>query len=168
MAETLPEGTDHITPGASSTRPQASTAGSARTDASDLKAKAQAKASEWGAQAADHARDYAEQGKERASGALGGVAKLIDDNAGQIDEHLGERYGDYARRASAFVTDAADGLREKDVDELLDEARAFVRRSPGVAIAAATAAGFAVSRVVKAGVGANAAQARPSGKSATR
>jgi hypothetical protein len=176
MAETLPEGTDHITPGAASTTPSKSPApaGGATTagadsgvDPSDLKAKAQAKANEWSAQAADHARDVAEQGKEKASGALGNVAKLIDDNASQIDDRLGSQYGDYARRASAFVNDAADGLREKDVEELLDDAREFVRRSPGVAMAAAAATGFLAARVVKAGTGHVAAASAPGGKSST-
>ena len=155
MAETLPEGTDHTVPGAASTKPSgggasygATTAGA---DAADLKGKAQARASEWSAQAVDHARDYAEQGKEKASGALGSVARLIDDNAAQIDDRLGAHYGDYARRASAFVSDAADNLREKDVEELLDDAREFVRRSPRIAMAAAAATGFLAARVVKAG-----------------
>ncbi|WP_419827612.1 hypothetical protein [Sphingomonas sp.] len=154
MAETLPEGTDHIVPGAASTNPSgggASSGAASDNDAADLKGKAQAKASEWSAQAVDHARDYAEQGKEKASAALGSVARLIDDNAAQIDDRLGAHYGDYARRASAFVNDAADGLREKDIEELLDNAREFVRRSPRIAMAAAAASGFLTARVVKAG-----------------
>ena len=46
----------------------------------------------------------------------------------------------------------ADTLRRKDVDDLYEDARAIVRKSPVVAIGVAAAVGFALVRLVKSGV----------------
>ncbi len=49
----------------------------------------------------------------------------------------------------------ADTLRAKDVDELVAEARDFVKKSPAVAIGAAAAVGFVLARMVKSGLDAD-------------
>lgn len=147
MADSLPEGTDHTTPDAGSS----STRDKLKADAQDLREKASAKASEIKSQAADKARTYAEEGKARASEGLDSVAKMIGDSASQIDEKLGAAYGDYARRAADAVSGFSGNLREKEVDELIDDARNYVRRSPAIAIGAAAAAGFVLARIIKAG-----------------
>lgn len=145
MADTLPEGTDQIIPGATSTRDRL------KDEAADLRDRATSKASEFKSQASDKAMDFAEQGKAHASGALDEVARMIGQTAGTIDEKLGGTYGDYARRAADAVSGAAGTLRDKDVDELFEDARDLVRRSPAVAIGAAAAAGFVIARIIKAG-----------------
>jgi ElaB/YqjD/DUF883 family membrane-anchored ribosome-binding protein len=147
MDETLPEGTDQIIPGAQNS----TTRDSLKADASDMRDQASAKATDFKAQAADKARGYAEEGKARASAGLDSVAKMISDSAAQIDEKLGGNYGDYARKAGDAVSGFSASLRDKDVEELIDDARDLVRRSPAIAIGAAAAAGFVIARIVKAG-----------------
>jgi ElaB/YqjD/DUF883 family membrane-anchored ribosome-binding protein len=124
----------------------------AKAELGDAAAKAGDAAAGLRAQAADKARDYALQGKDRAVGALENVTRLVDDAAATIDEKVGEQYGDYARRASEYVAGFADTLRDKDVDELFDDAREVVRKSPAIAIGAAAAIGFVLARLVKAGI----------------
>lgn len=102
------------------------------------------------AQAADTARAYAVQGKDKASDVLDNVVKMVGDAAGTIDEKVGAQYGDYARQAGDMLAGFATQLREKNVDELVDDARSAVRSSPALAIGAAVAVGFAVVRLVKA------------------
>lgn len=102
-------------------------------------------------QAGDKARTLAEDGKGRASGALDGLAELLEDAAGQIDEKLGAQYGGYARQAADTVSGFASSLRDRDVDDLIEDARLYVRKSPAVAIGAAAAIGFVLARVVKSG-----------------
>ena len=109
-------------------------------------------AGKLGQQATDKLRMLADDGKARAGGALDQVAQLLTDAAGQVDDKLGEQYGRYARDAAGQVQGFADGVRNKDVDELLDDARGFVRASPAVAIGVAAALGFATARLVQAGV----------------
>jgi ElaB/YqjD/DUF883 family membrane-anchored ribosome-binding protein len=147
MADTLPEGTDHVIPGAQNS----STRDKLKSDASDLREKASAKAADLKDQAADKAREYADEGKARAAAGLDSVAKMISDSAAQIDDKLGAAYGDYARKAGDAVADFSASLRDKDVEELFDDARDLVRRSPAIAIGAAAAAGFVIARIVKAG-----------------
>jgi ElaB/YqjD/DUF883 family membrane-anchored ribosome-binding protein len=103
-------------------------------------------------QAGDRVRAYAETGKDKATTALQDLSQVVNDAAGQIDERLGAQYGDYARRAADTVTGLADTLRNKEVDELFDDARDLVRKSPGVAIGVAAVVGFTLVRLIKAGL----------------
>ena len=103
-------------------------------------------------QAGDKALMFADQGKERATGALDQLSGMLTDAAAQVDEKLGASYGDYARTAASTVQDFAEQLRAKSVDDLLDDARTLVRKSPGAAIGAAATVGFVVARLVSAGL----------------
>jgi ElaB/YqjD/DUF883 family membrane-anchored ribosome-binding protein len=105
-------------------------------------------------QATARARDYTAQGKDRAVEALDGVASLVGDAAIQVSEKLGPQYGGYVQQAAEAVSGLAGTLREKDADELIDDARNMVRSSPAIAIAAAAAVGFVLARVVKSGLNA--------------
>ena len=108
--------------------------------------------SKYGNQATDKIRTLADTGKERAAGGLDQLSQLITDAAGQVDEKLGPQYGEYARSAAGVVSGFSDQIKGKDVDQLLDEAREFVRKSPGVAVGVAAALGFAVARLVQSGI----------------
>jgi ElaB/YqjD/DUF883 family membrane-anchored ribosome-binding protein len=103
-------------------------------------------------QASGKARDYATQGKARAAGALDEFSKLMNDAAGSVDDKLGAQYGDYARSAARSLSGFSQSLDAKDVDELLNNARDFVRKSPAVAIGTAAAIGFVLARLVKSGL----------------
>ena len=103
-------------------------------------------------QAADKARGLVGQGLERSAEALANVGKLVGETADGLEERLGEEYGDYARRAAGAIEDAANNLAAKDPDELIDDTREFIRRSPGVALAGAAIAGFAIARLIKSGL----------------
>ena len=103
-------------------------------------------------QAADKARGLVGQGLERGSEALANVGRMIGDTATGLDERLGEEYGDYARRAASAIESTANSLASKDADELIDDTRNFVRKSPGVALAGAAIVGFALARLIKSGL----------------
>lgn len=103
-------------------------------------------------QATDRVRTLADDGKSRASEALDEFSRVVEEAAGSIDERLGSEYGVYARRAADAVSGFATQLRDTDVDELYDGARNFVRKSPVIAIGTAAAVGFALVRLVKAGI----------------
>lgn len=155
---TLPEGTDSIVAGASRTENEdslimsessESTTGSARDRAVESLRSGTGKLS---GQAADKARGLVGQGLERGSEALASVSKLIGDTASGLDERLGSQYGDYARKAATTIEDTANKLASKDADELIEDTRDFVRKSPGVALAGAAIVGFALVRLVKSGL----------------
>jgi ElaB/YqjD/DUF883 family membrane-anchored ribosome-binding protein len=82
---------------------------------------------------------------------VGSIGKLIRDSAGTIDDNVGKQYGDYARNAADMVEGFAGKMDAKDVDALAEDARHFIRKSPGVAIGAAAAIGFVLARLVRSG-----------------
>lgn len=158
----LPEGTDSIVDGAAVTsnnqgqstvdQPNATgqTAGSNRR----TKVVEQVKTSgnKLAGQAADKTRGLVGQGLERSSEALAGVSKMIGDTAAGIDERLGAEYGDYARKAASAIDNAANSLAAKSPDDLIDDTREFVKKSPGIALAGAAVVGFVLARLVKTGL----------------
>jgi hypothetical protein len=77
---------------------------------------------------------------------------VITDAAQAIDQRLGSEYSGYAHRAAGAVTNLAGTLRDKELEDLLDDTRAAIRRSPGIAIGIAAIAGFALVRVLKTGL----------------
>ena len=176
----LPEGTDHIVNGASGSSGAANrTAGSGSAGTSMAPSStrstseggfvASSEAGSGGAtdklvsqvrdqvstlrgQATDKLRGLADDGKGRATGLLDNFSEVINDAARSIDERLGEDYGRYAHQAADAVSSFAGRVREKTVDDLLDDGRSAVRASPGIAIAAAAVAGFALMRVIRTGI----------------
>lgn len=101
------------------------------------------------AQAGKMARETATSAKAKTTTAMDGLAKLITETAQTVDSKLGPQYGDYARQAANAVAGAAKSLDSKDVDQLLGEARNFVRKSPAVAIGAAAIAGYVLMRLAR-------------------
>lgn len=128
----------------------------AQVQADTIKEKAMNKQADWqseakayGEQAKAKAGDLAVQGKAKTSEALNALGKAVSDNAGVIDDKLGEKYGDYARTAARSIQETAAKLDAKSVEELGEDAKEFVRKSPGLAVGLAAVAGFMVARMFK-------------------
>jgi hypothetical protein len=117
----------------------------------DMKSKVKDDMNNFKTKAADGARAAAEKGKDRATEAVASISKLIRDSAATIDQNVGKQYGDYARSAADSVEGFAGKMEAKDVDDIVGEAREFVRKSPAVAIGAAAAIGFVLARLVRSG-----------------
>ncbi len=148
----LPEGTDKVIAGASVTENEEALIVREPTVRDKAVDKLRSGGEKLSGQAADKARGLVGQGLERSSEALGNVSKLIGDTAAGLDERLGPEYGEYARKAAGAIEDAANRIAAKDADELIDDTREFVRKSPGVALAGAAILGFALVRLVKSGL----------------
>jgi hypothetical protein len=148
-AEPLPEGTDHIINDAA----PAETAPASSRIAEEV--------DRLRGQATEKAFAFASQGKDRATSALEELAKVVNDAAATVDDKVGSDYGDYARRAADAVSGAAATLRDKDVEALYEDARAFVSKSPAIAIGAAIVIGFTVARLARS------AMPAPAGRSGT-
>jgi ElaB/YqjD/DUF883 family membrane-anchored ribosome-binding protein len=104
-----------------------------------------------GQQAKDRAFEMANEGKAKASTAISGLSKMVNENAPTIDEKVGPKYGDYARSAAKSIQDAADWVEHKDLVELGEDAKEFVRKSPGLAVGLAAVAGFMLARLFRGG-----------------
>ena len=160
--EQLPEGTDSIIAGAAVTtdnqeqmivdEPSASEPTAESSRRSRVTAKVKTGGNKLAEQAAGKTRGLVGQGLERSSEALASVSKLVGDTAAGIDDRLGQEYGDYARKAAGAIDNAANSLASKSPDELIDDTRDFVKRSPGIALAGAAVVGFVLARLVKTGL----------------
>jgi len=149
----LPEGTDAIVAGAgvtSDNQEQMIVDEPSRRDR--VVDKVKTSSNKLAEQAAGKTRGLVGQGLERSSEALASVSKLVGDTAAGIDERLGQEYGDYARKAADAIEGAANSLASKSPDELIDDTRDFVKRSPGIALAGAAVVGFVLARLVKTGL----------------
>ncbi|MBN9787808.1 hypothetical protein DMP17_04285 [Pseudonocardia sp. TMWB2A] len=123
---------------------------------SDMTTDAKAKASQWKDEASKYtdqasvrAKELATEGKTKTAGAMGSLAQMIEDAAPQVDEKLGTQYGDFARSAAKTVSGMASTLDQQDVDQLVNNTRDFVKKSPAVAIGAAAVVGFVLARMFK-------------------
>ena len=102
----------------------------------------------YGEQALGKAGELAVEGKNAASDAIASLGKVVGESATQIDEKLGEQYGDYARKASRTLVETSAKLEAKSVEELSEDARAAVRKSPGIAVGIAAVFGFFIARLL--------------------
>ena len=139
----------------------------ARAGVSALKSEALAKGSEYrktatagtadwidearsmGEQAKRRAAQLAKDGKTRASDGLATLGKSVSGTADSIDDKLGKQYGDMARSAARTMQEAAAKLDAKDLGELGDDARKFIKDSPGAAIGIAAVAGFFLAKMFR-------------------
>ena len=145
----LPEGTDHVVRGASAEDDAAFNFGSAREK---LVGQVREQVSSLRSQATGRARGIADDGKAKATSLLDDLGEVIDEAAQAVDRKFGADYGDYAHRASTAVSGFADSIRAKTVDDIIDDTRDFVRKSPAIAIGIAAVAGFLLVRLIKTGL----------------
>ncbi|GMN01549.1 hypothetical protein [Erythrobacter sp. MTPC3] len=117
----------------------------AKSKGDDLAGEARA----YGAKAKDRAGELAVDAKSATSDGIASIGRVIADTAPQIDDRLGEQYGDYARRASRSLAETSAKIDAKSVDELGEDAREFVRKSPGTAVGIAAVAGFLLARMFR-------------------
>ena len=147
----LPEGTDHVVRGASA-GDEADGAATFVAAKDKLVGQVREQVSSLRSQATSKARGFADDGKTKATGLLNDVSEVIGEAAESIERRFGEDYADYAHRAQGAVSGLADKLDKRTVDDLIDDTRDFVRKSPGIAIGIAAVAGFMLVRLIKTGL----------------
>ncbi len=118
-------------------------------------AKAKDATSKLAKEATTAARNAANEGKDRASEALANVSKAVEGAANLVEEKVGANYGQYARKAADKVSGVAQSIQDKDIDDLIDDTRQFVRKQPMIALGAAVAVGFVLTRLFKIGASAS-------------
>ena len=111
--------------------------------------EAKSRSETWSTDAKVKAGDLAKEGKHKASEALTGLSRVIDENAPTLDEKLGPKYGDYARSASKSLQENARKLEEKSIDELAEDSREAIRKSPATAVGLAALVGFFFARLFR-------------------
>lgn len=97
------------------------------------------------------AEEIADQGRKAGADAASGVGRAAGKLADSLEDEAPAVAG-YVRGAGEQATRVADDLREKTVGELLDSAVEFGRSKPLLMATGAAIIGFALARLLKAGV----------------
>jgi ElaB/YqjD/DUF883 family membrane-anchored ribosome-binding protein len=98
-------------------------------------------------EAKEKAAELAHEGKSKATKAISDLGKLVEEQGETIDDAVGDKYGEYARSAGKTIQQTAAKLDEKSFEEIGEDAKEFVRKSPALAVGVAAAAGFLLARL---------------------
>jgi ElaB/YqjD/DUF883 family membrane-anchored ribosome-binding protein len=99
------------------------------------------------------AKSAAGSGKDMAADAMSGLADAARQMAGKLEDGKPDsgnaRAAEFARKAADSMERFSTKLRDKEVDEIADDARNIVRDNPAIAVGAAAVIGFALARFLK-------------------
>jgi ElaB/YqjD/DUF883 family membrane-anchored ribosome-binding protein len=123
-------------------------AGVLRDQASDLVDSAK----EIASQAGDRLQKTMVEQKGAGADYVGNLAQTMRRAAGEFDADV-PLAATYIRKAADQVTNAADALREGNLNDLLQGAQSFARNQPTAFLGLAVLAGFGVVRFLKSAAG---------------
>jgi hypothetical protein len=123
-------------------------AGDVRQEASNVASEAAAQAHNLVDETRSAVRSQARQGTDRAAGALDQLGMRLRALADGDAESAGDLRR-YAEQAGERLQAAADRLGSRGFDGVVDDLQSFGRRRPGVFLAVAAGAGFAVGRLFR-------------------
>ena len=127
------------------TQPYANSPGPSPGDG-DLKAKAQ----QVGDQAKAEAELRLSQQKQGAADRLERIAGSVRAAASELERGDDAQLSQYVSSFAGSLGQLADGLRSKNVDELVQDLRGMAQRNPGLFVAGSVAIGFGLARFARA------------------
>ena len=89
------------------------------------------------------------QQKDRATDGLGSVAQAVRQSTQQLREQQHDTIAQYIEQAADQLDRLSTRLKEKNVNELMDDAQRFARQRPALFIGSAFAIGLIGSRFFK-------------------
>ncbi len=126
---------------------------SAKAAASDLIVEVKDDAAVMAKKAGASALSAAGQGKTMAADAVHGLADAARQMASKLEDGKPDssntKAAEYARKAADGMDRFSSTLRDKEIEEIADNARDAVRQNPAIAIGAAALIGFALARFLK-------------------
>lgn len=108
--------------------------------------------------------EVADKSKQAGADAVAGFGRTASTIADSVAEES-PAIADYVRGAGVKIDRLANDLRDKKVGDLMSSAVEFGRSQPVVMIAGAALVGFALSRLIKAGVAAPSGSTSPGQRS---
>ena len=116
----------------------------------ETKDKIAAKTKEVAAQAKETGEEYVRQGKERTADRLGGVSETIRQTADRFEQEQDPNIARYTRVVADKLEQAANYIRQHDLQQLKHDGEDLVRQHPAVFFGGMFIAGFAAARFLKA------------------
>lgn len=87
--------------------------------------------------------------KNRATDGLGSLAQAVRQSTETLRNNQQDTIAQYVEQAADGIEQFASRLRDRDVNELMRDARTFARRQPALFIGVAFAAGVVAARFLK-------------------
>lgn len=97
----------------------------------------------------ERALRMASEQKSRAIGKVNALADALKASGEQLRQKQEGQMADYVERASDKLNSYAEMLRDRDIQDMLHEARRMARRNPSLFLGGAFALGFALTRFLK-------------------
>ncbi|WP_027368427.1 hypothetical protein [Desulfocurvibacter africanus] len=101
----------------------------------------------------ERALRMASEQKDRAIGKVNALADALRASGEQLRQKQEGQMAEYIDRASERLDSYADMLRDRDMRDMLREARQMARRNPSLFLGGAFALGFALTRFLKSSQG---------------
>ncbi len=137
-------------PGASSPSPAGETGERMSASAARLREDAKQQAEALTRDVQDRGKEFIEEKKSVAAGELTDVAGALRASADRLHETDHDHAGRYVSWAADEIESFAGLLSQRDVGRLFRDGEQLARRRPGVFLGGAVAAGFLLSRFMKA------------------
>jgi hypothetical protein len=87
--------------------------------------------------------------KDRATDGIGTLAQAVRHTTERLRNEQHDTIAQYVERAAEQLERLSDRLRQKDVNELLQDTQRFARRQPALFIGGSFAAGLLIARFLK-------------------
>ena len=87
--------------------------------------------------------------KERATDGLGSLAQAVRQSTQPFRDNQQDTVAQYIEKAADQLDRFSTSLRERDINEIVDDVQRFARRQPALFIGAAFAAGMLAARFLK-------------------
>lgn len=101
-------------------------------------------------QATDTAKQQADRQLNKVSDGLDQVVQTLHQASDSLRENNQGMVGGYVDRAADQVERISDYVRERSVEEMVDDVQSYARREPVVTIGVALGVGFIAARLLKA------------------
>ena len=87
--------------------------------------------------------------KDRAATSLNDFAQLIRQTGSQLKDQGHTGSSGYATQIADRLSRVADGIHDKEIEEILSDTEAFARQRPALFLSIATLLGFLLARFLK-------------------
>lgn len=105
------------------------------------------------ASAGSKALGIADEGKAQVTQTLDGIVEAAREIASKLESSGAAPIARYAHQAADAVAGWSSAIDRKSVEDVLEDTRTLVRTSPAIAVGISLAAGFVLSRFLKATAG---------------
>ena len=99
--------------------------------------------------------------KDRATDGLGSLAQAVRQSTQPFRDNQQDTVAQYIEKAADQLDRFSNSLRERDINEIVDDVQRFARRQPALFIGAAFAAGMLAARFLKSSGNGHAYRATP-------